>query len=101
MRFDKVISLISEIEQQDDFGQPLPIIITKKTVFATLKSVNRTEFYQASTAGYSPKMIFVIRSSEFSNEPKLEFEGKEYRIIRDYSVNNSLFTELTCEAWTA
>ena len=98
MLFNKTIDLITQTKINDDYGQPLPSTTTKNTVFADLKSVGRNEFYQASTAGYTPKMIFCILLSEYNDEVKVEFEGKEYRVIRSYSIDNRI-TELTCEVW--
>ncbi len=99
MKKFKTIFLITETTGQNSVGQKVSTGETKRQVFAELLSIMRNEFYQASIAGYSPKLTFKIRTQEYQGEKNLEYDNVKYRIIRDYS-KDQRFTELVCEDWT-
>ena len=40
--------------------------------------------------------MFVVRSIDYNQEPKLKYNGKEYTIIRTYDKDGEL-TELVCQ----
>ncbi|GIO63576.1 phage head closure protein [Paenibacillus cineris] len=97
MTFDHEITLIGEGGfDEDDLGNQIPIDPTETTVFCGLRSVGRTEFYNAAVTGLRPELVFVIHGYEYSNEKKVTFEGEDYRVIRTYK-NNFEQMELTCE----
>lgn len=101
MNYDEVIYLINEAENKNSFGEAItPTIPTEKMVYADLKEVKRSEFYQSSVAGYNPKYVFKIRYSEYNKEKKVRFGTETLRVIRDYSKDKE-FVELICEEWVA
>ena len=55
------------------------------TVFADLKSVGRTEFYNAVGTGFKPEKIFEVHSFEFDKHEYVRHEETIYKIIRIYS----------------
>lgn len=86
MTFDNELTLLGIEYEKDEWGNQKPIPI-KKTVLCNLESASRSEFYNASVSGYKPELVFIIHTYEYDNEEKVEFEGKEYTIIRTYRKN--------------
>lgn len=87
--------LISKTFEFDDIGNQVPIE-NKTEVFCNVKSVSRSEFYNAATAGLKPSLVFVIHDYEYNNEETVEFENNRYKVIRTYRKNIEEL-ELTCE----
>lgn len=94
MLFRDVIDLVSVTTTTNDMGDIIDVE-TKRQVFADKKSVRQNEFYQAAATGLKPELMFVIRTVEYKQERKLEFNLKTYSIIRTYEKENE-FTELVC-----
>lgn len=82
-------------------GEPIQTMVYRE-VFAQKMAVKRSEFYQAANAGLKPEVVFMVRSSEFSNDERIRYPigdtGKVYAIIRAYDKGET--TELTVSAWT-
>lgn len=99
--YDQIIKLISETNQVDEYGDT----VTKqqeREVFAELKSIGQSEFYQAHAVGLKPELKFVIPDYlEYQGERILKFQDfsetieQEYSIIRTYRNGNEL--EITCK----
>ena len=89
------LTLKSITYTEDEIGNQIPVEIDN-TVFCEVNSIGRSEFYKASLAGLKPSLIFVIKLYEYNNETKLEYENKNYNIIRTYKKNFEEL-ELTCE----
>ena len=94
MLFREVINLISITIAENDMGDPVETPV-KRQVFADKKSVRQNEHYQAASVGLKPELMFVIRTIEYEQEPKLEYNSKTYTIIRAYDKDGEL-TELIC-----
>lgn len=99
--FDSVIKLVSEKKIVDDYGD-LQKQCTERTVFAEIKSINQSEFYQAQATGLRPEIKFVLSDYlEYQNEELVKFqdfsqcEEETYKVIRTYRNGNSL--ELVCK----
>lgn len=96
MLFRDVIILQGDITYtENEIGDHVETPGQIRQVFANKKSVRQTEFYQAHATGLKPELMFVVRSIEYNQEPKLSYEGKEYTIIRSYDKNGEI-TELVC-----
>jgi SPP1 family predicted phage head-tail adaptor len=95
MLFRDVIKLISIVYSENAMGDTIESK-TEKEVFANKKSIRQSEFYQAMSTGLRPELMFEVRSIEYTGQPKLKYESKEYNIIREYSKNGEI-TELVCE----
>lgn len=74
---------------------------TERTLFAEVRSIGQSEFYQAQGVGMKPELKFIIADYlDYENEQKLlymaynEAEEQEYTIIRTYRNGNTL--EITC-----
>lgn len=96
MMWRDVIDLVSA-EEMDRGDNVFELDWTAKTVFANKKAVNRDEFYKAFANNLTPSVSFEIRSIEYSGEPKVEYDGIEYLVLRTYSRNGET-TELVCQA---
>lgn len=64
--------------------------------FAEIKAPTRTEFYQASQAGYKASVVIKVYRDTYNGAPFVKIGKCTYKIIRTYPVSN-LFVELTCE----
>lgn len=77
------------------YGEVVPLY-TYKMVFADKQSVRQNEHYEAKQIGLKPELMFVVRSSEFSNEERIKYNLKEYEILRTYDKGETI--ELVCGA---
>lgn len=98
MLFNDVVSLISVTYTDNGMGDS-ESTETKKEVFADRQSVRQSEFYQAAATGLKPELMFVIRSIDYSQEPRLEHNGKTYKIYRTYEKDSEMI-ELVCQGVT-
>lgn len=98
--YNEIIKLVSESKSVDEYGD-IASVRTERTVFARLKSIGQSEFYQAQAVGLKPEIKFVL--SDF-----IEYEGEkvvlytpfrgvetEYTVLRTYRDGNEL--ELVCK----
>ena len=99
--FNSVIRLISESKVVDAYGD-LTSKETERSVFAELRSVGQSEFYQAQALGFKPEIKFILPDYlEYRGEQKLRFqdfgepEEKEYAVLRTFRNGNAL--ELVCK----
>lgn len=98
MSYDHELILLSETTTYDELRNPINTI-DRKSILCDLKSVGRSEFYNADLAGFKPEIVFMINKFEYDNERKVEFEGVKYNVIRPYSIDFEE-VELTCERVT-
>lgn len=96
MLFNDVIKLVTTAKTVDENGYPIETIEEGPFIYAQKQSVQRTEFYQASAAGFKPEIVFVIHSFEYNKEPKLIYDETEYKIIRTYQKDTE-YIELICQ----
>lgn len=84
----------------DEYGNAIPTETTRQ-VFCKVRSVGRTEFYQASQNDLFPSYVFVISHfKDYEGEKDVLYtdwtgEEKRYSVVRTYRDGNSI--ELTCE----
>lgn len=90
-----VVYLIAQVDGENEMGDPIMVDGDPRQVFANKRSIRQSEFYQAAMAGLRPEFMFEVRTAEYQGEPKLEYDGKEYRIIRTYDKGGET-TELVC-----
>lgn len=97
--FDSVITLMKETNTVNEYGDTVQIF-TERNVFAEVKSIGQSEFYQAEAVGLKPEIKFVIADfADYQNEKKLKytpFGGVEeiYSVIRTY--RNKINLEIVC-----
>lgn len=97
---DYGLTLISTDVTYDDIGNPVE---TPKEIdiFCDMKSIGRTEFYNAAANGLKPSYIFVVHPYEYNGETYVEFSENEkpkqrYKVMKTYKKNMEEL-ELTCE----
>lgn len=95
MLFREVVTLIDIAYTTNNIGDTIETEI-RTEVFADKQSIRQSEFYQAATTGLRPELMFVVRSIDYNQQPKLEHNGKTYTIIRAYDKDGE-FTELVCQ----
>lgn len=95
MTYDHELILIAVTITQDEIGNEIETE-TETGIYCGLKSVGRTEFYNAAVNDLKPELIFVIHPYEYNGEKKVEFEGERYSVIRTYRASIEDM-ELTCE----
>lgn len=95
MTYDNELTLINQTYTEDEIGNQIPVE-NETVVLCGLKSIGRTEFYNAAVAGLKPELIFVVHGYEYNGQTKVEFEGVRYKVIRTYSTGFEE-VELTCE----
>ncbi|MEV2910162.1 phage head-tail adapter protein [Paenibacillus larvae] len=95
MTYDNELTLISQGYEKDEIGNQIPVE-SKTEILCGLKSVGRSEFYNAAAAGLRPELIFEVHGYEYGGEQLVKFEGAHYRVIRTYAVDFERL-ELTCE----
>lgn len=97
--FDSVITLMKETNTVNDYGDTVQTF-TERTVFAEVKSIGQTEFYQAEAVGLKPEIKFLIADfADYEGEKQLKytpFGGTEqiYTVLRTY--RNKINLEIVC-----
>lgn len=67
---------------RDEYGNPVTAI-EETEVFVQPRGVYQSEFYNAAQLGLKPSLTLMLTNREDYNGQKyLEFEGKEYEVIR-------------------
>lgn len=99
--YNSVITLVSEKIKVDEYGDQIKTQ-SERVVFAELKSIGQSEFYQAQALGLKPEIKFVLPDYlEYGGEKRLKFKDfgedneQEYTVLRTYRQNNLL--ELICK----
>lgn len=58
---------------------------TARMVYCTVRSVSRSEYYNALNAGIQPEVVFVLAlSDEYQGERALRYHDQRYEVIRSY-----------------
>lgn len=95
MLFSHDLVLIKTVFTSDDIGNQ--IATEERTeVFCNVKSITRTEFYNAATTDLKPSIVFVVHLYEYNDEEVVEYNSVKYRVIRTYMTNTEEI-ELICE----
>lgn len=97
---NEVIKLIEFVMTVNRYGDQVPEK-RERMVFATLRSVRQSEFYQAQTVGLKPEIVFVLQDYlDYQGEEFIEYkafnsdEWNLYKVLRTYRTDNSL--EIVC-----
>ena len=94
MRAD-VIDLITETASAHGVHQA--VTEHARTVYCTVSSVRRIEFYNALNAGVQPEWVFTLALAEdYQGERIVRYKGQKLRVVRTY-VNEEDGIEITCE----
>lgn len=67
---------------RDDYGNPITTI-EETTVYVQPRGVYQSEFYNAAQVGLKPTLtLFLSNREDYDGQKILEYEGKEYEVIR-------------------
>jgi SPP1 family predicted phage head-tail adaptor len=91
-----IVYLINLVDEENELGDPIKVLIKNDFIFANKKSVRQSEFYQAAAVGLKPEITFEIHPYEYNGECMLEYNGKTYNVIRTYEVTGEVM-ELICQ----
>lgn len=98
--FDSVIKLMKETNTVNEYGDTVQTF-PERNVFAEVKSIGQSEFYQAEAVGLKPEIKFLIADfADYQDEKCLKytpFGGTEeiYTVLRTY--RNKLNLEIVCK----
>lgn len=99
--YEHVIFLVAEQNTVDEYGD-IDTVYTERRVFAELKSITQSEFYQAQATGLKPEIKFVLPDFlEYQGEKIVKYtefgqtEAEYYTVLRTYRNNFQL--ELICK----
>lgn len=98
--YNSVIKLIKNTYTVNSYGDSVPTP-TERQIFAEVKSISQSEFYQAQAVGLKPEIKFVIADfADYQGEELLKytpFGGTEevYKILRTY--RNKINLEIVCK----
>ena len=102
MTFDHELILISTEPGESELGDPI-LVPVRRPVLCDVVSVTRSEHYQAAAHGLKPEIVFVVNRYEYQGEKEVEFEEREYRVMRTYlpklskNIGDFETIELVCE----
>lgn len=87
---NELIKLITVTETTDRYGRTVTTEASKE-LFAAVRSITQSEFYQAQAVGLKPEYKFVIADYlEYNNEKIVEYNGIRYSVKRTYRTGNQL-----------
>lgn len=93
------IFLLEAVNTENSIGDPIRKL-TKKERYAEKLEIGQREFYQAAATGLKPEIKFAIWKFEYENEMFLEYQGRNYKIIKTYERKTDEKIELTCTSVT-
>lgn len=81
----------------DKYGNEV-LSVTERVVFVQPRGVYSSEFYNAAQLGLKPSLTLVMTSrADYDGEKVVEFEGKDYDVIRvDWTAQRDSIS-LICE----
>ena len=82
-----VIYLISETWTQNEYGI-MQATETRRKVFAEVRSVTASEWFEGGRNGLNPEYRFTIYRFEYNGEEIAEYNGTRYTIYRTYEARN-------------
>ncbi len=83
-------------EERDVNGDPVTREQISEMVYAEIKSIGQSEFYQAQTADIKPEIKFRITDyMDYQGQKYLIHEGIRYTVLRTYRTNGNEL-EITC-----
>lgn len=66
----------------DDYGNP-QTEIEETTVFVQPRGVYQSEFYNVAQLGLKPSLtLYITNREDYNGQKYLEYEGKDYEVIR-------------------
>lgn len=87
---------LAPAEGEDAHGNPKLQEEISEPVYAEIKSIGQSEFYQAQTSGLKPTQKFIITDyMDYQGQQYLIHEGMRYTVLRTYRTSGNEL-EITC-----
>lgn len=98
MTFDSDLILFDIKIKENEVGVQKEEKTNPIKLMAHVKSITRSEFYQSSTAGFSPSCVVVVNDFEYSGQKyaKLDDDDEIYKVLRTYKTKG-LYIELVLQ----
>ena len=78
-----MIKLVTETASAH--GVHATVTETEREVMCIVRSVSRSEYYNALNAGIEPSLVFYLAlSDDYQGERVVRYQGKKYRVVRTY-----------------
>ena len=87
---NEIIKLIAITETTDEYGRQ-SIVESVRQIFAEVRSITQSEFYQAAATGLKPEYKFVIADYlDYQGEQFVEYNSVRYSVKRTYRTGYAL-----------
>lgn len=88
--FDNEIILRKMSTSTDAAGDTVKTT-TESRVYATVKSIGQSEFYQAQSSGLKPELKFTVSLyTDYNGAQEIEYDGVIYKVLRTYQAGDAL-----------
>lgn len=101
---NEIVTFVTEITETDSSGFVQITGTESNDIFAEIKSVRQSEFYQAAAANVKVSIVAVINYDDWiavtgpeKKTPKIYWDGMQYKVVRVYREPLSIDIELTLQ----
>lgn len=91
-----IIELIPTATAPDEYGVVRTVEGEPRTVMCQVRSITRTEFFEAGRNGLNPEFQFDVFSGDYEGERLVRYKDKQYAVYRTYFGRTDT-VELYCE----
>lgn len=84
MTFDSELTLATITHSTNTLGDPVEVL-ARRRVLCDVRSVTRSEHYQAAAHGLQPEIMFVVNTHDYQAEKIVEYGGRQYQVMRTYA----------------
>jgi SPP1 family predicted phage head-tail adaptor len=88
------IYLITEYNQEDQYGVLTPTL-SKRKVYANVKTVSQSEWFQGGRSGLNPEYKMTMFAFDYGGENTVEYMGRIFDIYRTFQAADDT-VELYC-----
>ena len=81
---DTELILITPVMAADTYGIPQEGEPIRRSVFARVESVSRSEFFEAGRNGLRPDYKMTMFSYDYEGEKIVEFNGRRFNVVRAF-----------------
>lgn len=87
--YNDVINLLTITETINEIGDRVESV-TKKEIFAQVRSIGMKEKYEALNVGLKPELTFVIADYyDYDDQEHIEYNSIRYKVLRTYRKNTN------------
>ena len=79
-----IIELIPTTTAPDEYGVPRTVEGEPRVVMCQVRSITRTEFFEAGRNGLNPEFQFNVFGGDYDGETLVRYKGKQYAVYRTY-----------------